>query len=335
MPLRGTLDHRTHLVHERIAARRAILEERIGAHPSRRPSISSWIHARLPFANWASETTKTSSGTSTSTAPQRPRHPVAGSVADPDHHPTRTWIAPVDEQLLGQRVDGVALVGHHHVVRATGPITGPPVVHRRHGSSCVPGRSPAPHRRIRRLDPGPSQLIDRHRGLHRQLSVGGDVQEVAATTAFQLVSTRHRHSIRRRIEHRHHTGSRTNAYPSARPRRSPTRPVALLRRRRLARPRLGPPRPRHAMSPSRGVPRGKRYPAPARNQPDRSNRRQATRVVSRRDAPDRNQSICSSRRLCPARRRDRRPRSRRVRPHPLGRHGRRVRAEPHDRAPTS
>jgi hypothetical protein len=39
----------------------------------------------------------------------------------------------------------------------------------------------APHRRVGYLDPSPSELIDRHRSLHRQLGVRSDVQQVAAT----------------------------------------------------------------------------------------------------------------------------------------------------------
>ncbi len=208
MTLRGTLDHRTHLVDEGIAAGRAILEEGIGAHP-KSTAVDLFVDpgplALLELC-LRNDDDVVRYGHIERVALDD-HHPVAGSVANPDHHPTRTWIAPVDEQLLGQRVDGVALVGHHHIVRATGPITGPTVVDRGTDRRAAVVVDQAPHRRVGHLDPSPSELIDRHCGLHRQLSVGGDVQEIAATTAFQLVSARHRHSIRRRLEHRHHTGS--------------------------------------------------------------------------------------------------------------------------------
>ena len=196
MPLRGTLDHRTHLVDEGIAAGRAILEEGIGAHP-KSTAVDLFMDPRPPAL--LELRLRNDDNVVRYRHVERvaldDHHPVAGSVADSDQHPARTWIAPVDEQLLGQRVDGVALVGHHHVVRATGPITGPAVVDS--GTDC---RAPlvadqAPHRRVGHLDPSPSELIDRHCGLHRQLGVRSDVQQVAATAPFQLVCTRHRHPI--------------------------------------------------------------------------------------------------------------------------------------------
>ena len=209
MTLRGTLDHRTHLVNEGIAAGRAVLKERIGAHP-KSTAIDLFMDPRplalLELCLRNNEDVVRYGHVERVALDDH--HPVAGSVADSDQHPTRTWIAPVDEQLLGQRVDGVALVGHHHVVRATRPITGPAVVDRGTDRRASLIADQAPHHRVGHLDPSPSELIDRHRGLHRQLGVRSDVQQVAATAPFQLVCTRHRHPIGRRLKHCHHTGSR-------------------------------------------------------------------------------------------------------------------------------
>lgn len=124
----------------------------------------------------------------------------ARAVADSDLDLFGISESTVDEQLLGQRVDGAALIGDDNVVGGTNAIAGPAVEHgssHRGTSMIVIKISQA---RWGRIDLSAHELVDDHRLLHADGSAGLDMQEVTTAASLKLVRAADRNPIRRWVD---------------------------------------------------------------------------------------------------------------------------------------
>ena len=133
---------------------------------------------------------------------------LARAVADSDLNLFSITESTLDQDLLGQRVYGIAFIRDDNVVGCTNAVAGPAVDHgsSHRGATMIVIKISQPW--CGRIDPRAHKLVDNHRLLHAGGGADLDMQEITSTASLELVRAGDRDPIRRWVHDNNDAASR-------------------------------------------------------------------------------------------------------------------------------